>query len=289
MAGTVSAGAAGAIGLACGTPVIVGSSDGTTAMYGAGILDEGRAVLVCGTTDVLMTCSVTKPANPGRELCVNSGMMPDSYLVGGPLGLSGGSLQYFERLLQVKASQLESKIRNLSPGSDGLLLFPGLTGERSPYWQAHLSGALIGLKPDHRAEHILRAVIEGCALRILRLLKILAINDLHPHTLNTVGGGSRSDVWNQIRSDASGLVVQKMSVAEATCLGTALYWQTALDPSRTLREIAGGWIKVAKRFKPDPEHTRTYQKLAGLFEKHIESNSDLYKELDDFRQQVSTN
>ncbi len=283
MAGTLSAGAAGTLSLTCGVPVIVGSSDGTTAMYGAGILDEGRAVLVSGTTDVLMTCSAAPPTNPGRELCVNSGMLPDSYLVGGPLGLSGGSLQYFERLLQAKATQLESEIRDLPPGSDGLLLFPGLTGERSPYWQAHLSGALIGLIPDHRAEHILRAVMEGCALRISKLLKILAINNLHPRSLNTVGGGSRNDVWNQIRADASGLVVQKMSVAEATCLGTALFCQAALDQSRTLRDIAKDWIKTAKRFKPVSEHTMAYKRVSRLFENFLELNTEFYRRLNEVK------
>jgi len=288
MAGTVSAAAAAQLGLTAGTPVITGSSDGTTAMYGAGVLDEGTAVLVSGTTDVLMFCSRQAPRNPGQVLSVNSAMLPGAYLVGGPLGLSGGCLQYFEQLLQTSTAKLEKKITNLLPGSDGLLVLPGLTGERSPYWKEYLTGAIAGLTPNHKSEHFLRAVMEGCAFRILKLLDILSQNQLHPRTLNLVGGGANLDVWNQIRADISGLEIQKPLVTEATCLGTALFCMAGLDKSRTLPEISGTWIKFAKRFKPNPERTQIYKKLARLFENYIETNLKLYQELDKFKRHITT-
>ncbi len=281
IAGTVTTEAADKLNLTPGTPVINGSSDGTTAMYGAGILDEGNAVLVSGTTDVLMTGSNSPPANPGRELCTNSGMLPGTYLVGGPSGLSGGSLKYFEKLLQTSVSELERHIRQISPGSDGLLVFPGLTGERSPYWKAHWRGSLIGLNPGHRGEHILRAVMEGCALRNAKLLEILSNNGFRPRALNIVGGGSASDVWNQIRADACGLVVQKMTAAEATCLGTAIFCQSALDRSQPLEAIADNWIKVAKRYDPEPEQTKAYQQIATLFERYVDINSEFYRHMNE--------
>ena len=283
IAGTLCATAAGQLGLTGGTPVISGSSDGTTAMYGAGVLDAEKAVLVSGTTDVLMLCCMPQPRNPSHVLSVNSGMLPGTYLVGGPLGLAGGSLQYFEQLLQTSVARLEKKITALPPGSDGLLIFPGLTGERSPYWKEYLTGAITGLTPNHKSEHLLRAVMEGCALRVLKLLDILSQNRLPPRTLNIVGGGANIDVWNQIRSDVCGLEIHKLSVTEATCLGTALFCMAGLDKTRSLPEISGQWIKVAKRFRPNREHTRTYKKLARLFENYIETNTDLFQDLREFR------
>ncbi len=283
IAGRLSAAAAGNLELTGGTPVISGSSDGTTAMYGAGILADGKAVLVSGTTDVLMMCCRPAPRNPGHALSVNSGMLPGTYLVGGPLGLSGGSLQYFEQLLQTSAAELEKKIAALPPGSDGLLIFPGLTGERAPYWKEYLSGTITGLRPNHKSEHLLRAVMEGCALRTLQLLDILSQSGLRPRALNIVGGGANIDGWNQIRSDVFGLEIRKPAVTEATCLGTALFCMAALDNARSLPEISAAWLKVAQRFRPNPEHTRTYKKLARLFESHIETNTDVYRGLNEFR------
>ncbi|UCD80871.1 MAG: hypothetical protein JSW26_05420, partial [Desulfobacterales bacterium] len=273
VAGTVSTEAAGQLGLPAGIPVITGSSDGTTAMCGAGVLDEGTAVLVSGTTDVLMMCCASVPSAAGHALSINTGMLPETYLVGGPLGLSGGALQYFEHLLQTSVAAFEESVNALPPGSNGLLVLPGLTGERSPYWQASLTGGIIGLTPDHQSHHLLRAVMEGCALRILKLLDILSQNRLHPRKLNIVGGGANLDVWNQIRSDVSGLEVQKPSITEATCLGTAIFCKAALDKTRSLQDVSGEWIKVAKRYTPNPERTRTYKKLARLFENYIAANA----------------
>lgn len=283
IAGRLSAAAAAKLNLASGIPVIAGSSDGTTAMYGAGILADGTAVLVSGTTDVLMICCQPAPRNYSQTLSVNSGMLPGTFLIGGPLGWSGGSLNYFEQLLQTSAADLEKKIAGLTPGSDGLLIFPGLTGERAPYWKAYLSGTIIGLTPNHKSEHLLRAVMEGCALRTLKLLDVLSQNGYRPRALNIVGGGASSDAWNQIRADVFGLQIQKMAITEATCLGTALFCAAALDKSRSLPEIAAKWITVAKRYRPNPEKTRTYQKLARIFEEYIKTNLDLFRELSEFR------
>ena len=257
-------------------------------MYGAGVLDEGSAVLVSGTTDVLMMCSAMVPADPCHALSINSGMLPETYLVGGPLGLSGGVLQYFEQLLQTSVTELEESIAVLPPGSNGLLVLPGLTGERSPYWQEYLRGGIIGLTPQHKRRHLLRAVMEGCALRVLKLLAILSQNRLYPKNLNIVGGGANIDVWNQIRSDVSGLEVQKLATTEATCLGTAIFCKAGLDQTQSLQEVSCEWIKAAKRFTPDPERTRKYKKLARLFEDYIEATSDLYQGLNEFKQQVKT-
>jgi len=283
VAGTISNAAAGQSGLRAGTPVITGSSDGTTAMYGAGVLEEGSAVLVSGTTDVLMICTARAPADADHALSINSGMAPGSYLVGGPLGFSGGSLQYFEQLLQTSVTEQEESIAALPPGSNGLLVLPGLTGERSPYWQEYLSGAIIGLTPQHKRHHLLRAVMEGCALRVLKLLAILSQIRLHPQKLNIAGGGANIDVWNQIRSDATGLEVQKLASTEATCLGTAIFCKAGLDKTQSLQEISGKWIKVAKRFAPDPERTRAYKKLARLFESCLEANAGLFEGLKEFK------
>jgi sugar (pentulose or hexulose) kinase len=284
IAGFLTAAAATQLGLTGGTPVISGSSDGTTAMYGAGVLDDEKAVLVSGTTDVLMLCCRSVPPNPDHDLSVNSGMMPGTYLVGGPLGLSGGSLQYFEQMLQTSVAELKAKIGILPPGSDGLLVFPGLTGERAPYWKEYLTGAIIGLTQNHKSEHVLRAVMEGCALRILKLLDTFSRERLLPRTINVAGGGANIDVWNRIRADVTGLEFHKLSTTEATSLGTALFCMAALDQTRSLPEISKEWIKVAARYTPNPEHTRAYKKLARLYENHIEANKSVYQGLNEFRQ-----
>jgi len=281
MAGTVIKGG-GHSGLMPGTPVITGSTDGTTAMYGAGVLEKGNAALVSGTTDVLMQLSDTAIKDGSQTLNLNSGL-PNTFLVGGPLGASGGTLNHFETMLKTSAENLEIEIGKLPPGADGLLFFPGLTGERSPYWKEHLTGGVVGLTFAHKAPHILRAIMEGCALRLERLLVICANNGLHPHTLAVVGGGAKSHTWNQIRCDATGLKVIIPAVSEATCLGTALFCKSGIDTTAAPAEISRKWLTKEKCYIPRNRHTRIYRQLAAIFNDYIETNGDIYQRLSDFR------
>ncbi len=279
LAGKIKAEVGRKLGLPAGTPVISGTSDGTAAMYGAGVLEPGNAVLVSGTTDVLMYASRRAVQDDSCTLNINTGDAPHTFLVGGPLGASGGTLAHFEKMLHTRLDRLAERIRRLPPGSNGLLFFPGLTGERCPYWKEHVTGGLLGLNFSHGAEHVLRAIMEGCALRIVRMLGILARNGLGPRQLTIAGGGAASDGWNQIRCDATGLETRRPEVTEATCLGTAAFCTAALDPGRTLAEITGRWMNACRRYSPQPAGNAAYRELAKLFDDYIQRNEGIYRSL----------
>lgn len=279
LAGTITGEASRATGLKAGTPVIVGSSDGTTAMYGGGALQDGRAVLVSGTTDVMMMRTPSPPHDPSHALTVNTGMVSGSFLAGGALGLAGGTVQQMEKLLRTPMEDLEKEIENLPPGSQGLLFFPGLSGERAPYWRDSFTGGVIGLTMEHLAQHIFRAVMEGTAFRLLKLREIMRDNDLSPKALNVVGGCTRMDVWNQIRADVLGLEVNRLPVAEATLLGTALFCRAAVDSSKPLDELTAEWITGGKKYLPNADATNHYKKLFELFDRFVQNTSKIYEDL----------
>ncbi len=81
----------------------------------------------------------------------------------------------------------------------------------------------------------------------------------------------------------SGCRAAVVSITEATSLGTAIFCKAGLDKTRSLKEIAGEWIKVDKRFTPNKKHTRIYKELARLFEAQIKSNRDVYLGLNKLR------
>jgi len=277
--GFVTPAAARAAGLKQGTPVVSGSSDGMSAMYGGGVLNQGHAVLVSGTTDVLMMCAPDPPVDPSRTLTINSAMVPDVYLAGGAMGLSGGALKYIETLLNQSARALADEINRLNPGAEGLMFIPGLSGERAPYWQNRRGGAFIGLTLFHRAHHLLRAVMEGTAYRIRRLILAMQSCGLTPEVLNVVGGCAELDVWNQIRADVAGIEVQKPAVSEATILGTALFCMAGIHPDLSLTEVSQKWIKVRKRHLPNQTAAAIYERYADLFDMFMKDTKYIEKEL----------
>ena len=279
--GKITPAAAGKTGLTAGIPVVAGSSDGTTAMYGGGVLGKNAGVLVAGTTDVLMAANSEPVDDPHQVLSVNTAMVADLFLAGGAMGMSGGALTHFEKLLRTDLKQKEKEISRLSPGCEGLLALPGISGERAPYWLENSFGGLIGLRQDHGPEHVLRALMEGTAYRTARLLRIMAENGLEPACIRVVGGTAGSDVWNQIRSDVWGLPVERPETGEATLLGTAMFCQSALDPSKSLKKIAQKWIRIEQRYSPDPAAYARYRKLSKLFDEIMLKNAEFCDALKD--------
>jgi sugar (pentulose or hexulose) kinase len=264
VAGGLSTRVAAALGLRAGIPVVRGSSDGTTAMYGGGVLQDGTAVLMTGTTDVLMMACGRIPADPSHTLTVNSGMVPGVWLAGGAMGLSGGAIRYLEGLTGANARRLSRAIGRLSPGTDGLMVLPGLTGERSPFWVDGPTGGVLGLTLGHGPEHLLRAAMEGTACRLVHLLDRLRRCGVAPQRLHVAGGWADVEAWNRIRADATGLEARCLRAAEATLLGTAMYCRRAVD-GVPLKETSREWVTLDRPVQPRADQTARYRELADLF------------------------
>ncbi|MCK5674715.1 MAG: hypothetical protein KAH95_15150 [Spirochaetales bacterium] len=266
-------------GLTVGIPVINGSSDGTTAMYGGGILGQGKAVLVSGTTDVLMMKTEHLVNNKNSVLSINNGMVKSSYVVGGAMGMSGGTLNRISSLFNWNIKKIIGKVKDIKPGAEGLIFTPGLSGERAPYWNDSFTGSIVGLNHFHKPEHIVRALFEGISFRILRLLQVMNESSLFPESINVVGGGASIEILNQIRADVTGLPQTVLKDTEATSLGTAIFCRKGISGSLTLSEASADWIFPLEVYKPNAELHEVYLKQFMVFEKYINAATTIHNRL----------
>ena len=264
--GTVSAPAAGALGLKAGIPVVAGSSDGTTAMYGGGLHEPNKAVLVAGSTDVLMIPSGRYPLDRSMSLSINTGPDASTLLVGGATGYSGAALQRFEILMNRPFDSIATDLDQVPPGSEGLVVLPGLGGERAPYWRSGARGAMHGLTLAHGPEHLFKALIEGICFRIRRLLATLADAGLKAEAVNVVGGLGANRKINRIRADVTGVPMCPLAQSEATCVGTAMFCKSGLEGGGAMLAISRSWSLPAEAIDPDPVKTAVYDRLADAFE-----------------------
>ncbi|TVR02874.1 MAG: hypothetical protein EA403_08010 [Spirochaetaceae bacterium] len=263
---------AAAAGVPEGTPVVAGSSDGTTAMYGCGVL-SGELVAVCGTTDVLMQHLTQLPSEPSRALTVNSAMAGSGFLVGGATGSSGGMLAAVAALTGLELGECDAAAAQVQPGCEGLIAVPSLTGERAPYWHDSLRGGFIGLTEAHTREHLVRAVMEACAYRWRRLVSLLDDAGGGSRSIAVSGGGSTSTIWNQIRSDVVQRAVVRRCEPESTILGAAMFARAGVDPSVTLPELGRRWISDAETWTPRGETASVYADAFARFERIISSGA----------------
>ena len=288
VAGYIHDSVATELNLPKGLPVITGSSDGTTAIYGGGGLDRKIAVLVSGSTDVLMSYSKVYPVDPNCVLTINTGAYPGTFTVGGPLGFSGATLRYLSQIFRKDAKKLQRLVASLDLNAPILLFLPGLGGERAPFWMEHVTGGLLGLTLEHHPEHIYRAAMEGCALRLKKILMIMEQVGIRPRVLNVVGGGAKSDVWNQIRANVTGLEVRKLNVTEATSIGTAMFCYQALAKEGSLEEISLAWIKIKGRYRPEKKKVAYYGEMMSLFEQYLQRCAPLFESVERLRGQSPT-
>ncbi|NQT50601.1 L-fuculokinase, partial [bacterium] len=109
------------------------------------------------------------------------------------------------------------------PGAGGVTLIPSFVAGTGPTKRFNTLGTLLGLTINTERGQVYRAALEGlcCQLR-LGIEMLEKATGFQPKGIRLVGGGSKNDLWNQIRADVTGLPVTTIEQKEATVLGAAI-------------------------------------------------------------------
>lgn len=206
-------------------PVAAGSCDGSTAILGAGGVNEKTAVSVMGTTDVLFLVAKDWKAKENSGLIINPHVIPGYWLIGGPMGMYGGTVEWFRKSIMGESKSLDELNRlaaELEPGCFGLTVLPNLAGERTPYWNASCVGTLAGLTAEHRAEHIFRGILEANGYDCREILERAGRMGAECSGIIAIGGEASNNLWLSIKAAVTGLPVWRNEVTEATVAGSAM-------------------------------------------------------------------
>ena len=260
--GEVSKQAAQLMGLQEGTPVVVGSVDGSTGILGAGGLEPGTLVSVMGTTDTSFLVT-DRPLRDGTQsLVLNPHVVPERWLLGGPTGMYGGAVEWLQSTLLSKGKSLETltaEAEKLPRGSDGLFFFPTLAGERAPFWQPALRGTVVGIEAKHTPAHLLRGILEGNAYVLKHMVELMQASGGNISKVISIGGGAKNSLWLQIKAEVLGIPVVRTAVQEATARGSCLLAQMAL------KHTVHAELKVQQVFCGSPEAAGLYKDICGRY------------------------
>jgi len=286
--GEVTKEAAADFGLAAGTPIAAGCGDTAANALGAGIVKAGMVFDVAGTASVLAGCTETFVADvKNRALLTMRSVIPGlwhplAYIAGGGQALRwyrdnfynsnhGQTLQLGDEDLYGQMGQM---VDSVPPGSDGLFFSPHLGGRICPA-TPEMRGAWIGFSWGHTQAYFYRAILESVAYEYAYYLSILrdAIPDLKLTETRAVGGGARSQVWNQIKADVLGVPYQRLGRSEFGTWGAAMVAGKAVGIFLDLAEIASRHARPAgEPLTPNLENHELYQPLV---EKHIQLQQTL--------------
>jgi sugar (pentulose or hexulose) kinase len=289
IAGRISQEGAEATGLPQGIPVLTGASDGTVASLAAGIAEGGTAVNVTGTSDVLMIAADRPLLDSGRRTLLNPHPISEGWMVGGVMGTTGGALKWFvEKFCPDLTGPdryriLDQEAERAGTGAHGLIGLTGLSGERAPLWNPAARGVLFGLDLRHGRGEVARAILESVALMIREMVEVLEGMGVGVKRLQVVGGGAVSNLWNQIRADATGLSVARPELTEGTATGIALLTGLGMGWYADLAEAARRIAPVERVFEPNPLNRAFYDHLAGLRRSLYEGIRGPFQSLEEFR------
>jgi len=256
--GAVTRAAAEATGLARGTAVAVGPTDGVAAFYASGACRPGEASTVLGTTLVVKSVSTRLLLDPlGRVYCHRHAS--GRWLPG---GASNCGCAYAEKFFPgCDPGALAAKAQRFLPCE--VLLYPlAGRGERFPT-VAPEAERFLTREPRNEAEHF-AAYLQAVAF--VERWAYETVEELGGEWTGpafTSGGGSASDVWMQLRADVLGKETRRAS-APHSAFGSAV-----LAASRTLfegvDEAVARMVRMERRFEPAADRTRLYRELYGRF------------------------
>lgn len=272
-------------GLPAGTAVAVGNSDGPVAIPGLGIVNEDTAALILGTSSNLMFLCREKIMISGATAAAGKGWMPG--LFGYILGQSavGDIFEWFINNLvpyrYYKEAEedgvsifevLDRKVEKLKPGESGLLALDWFNGNRSILQNADLTGVLLGISLTTTPEEIYRALIEGTAFGMRKIITTVEESGITLNEIYACGGLSRkSPVIMQIFSDVLGLKIRVAASAQTVALGSAMTGAVAAGSENggydNITEAVKHMSKLKEKcYETNPENHTRYNELYRQYE-----------------------
>jgi xylulokinase len=285
--GEVTVEAAAATGLRTGTPVMAGTVDSPAAALEAGVTAPGIAVEMTGTSTVVIMPNdrgLTEPA-----LIALPHALPGIHLLLGAMVSSGGSLRWFRDQLGQPEAQaakeenadafdlLTRQAAQVGPGSDGVVFLPYMMGERSPLWHTNARGVFFGLSLATGKAALVRSILEGAAFALRHNVEVAGRAGAEVREMRSVGGCSRSDLWNQIKADVLGMPVLLPRTSVGSPFGAAIIAGMGAgafpDVQNSLSEI----IQIGRRFEPNPANHDKYSEIYHVFRniyEHLKGDFD---------------
>jgi xylulokinase len=276
-------------GIPAGTPVAAGAGDQTAASLGAGVVDPGQAFDSAGTASVFALCvdrwapDVANLTLMATHSVVRGVFIALAFINGGGLALRWFRDSVAREFARDPAAyeKLDRLAAEVEPGSGELLWMPHIQGRVLPP-QPHVRGGWVGLTSGHTLGHMFRAILEGIAYEYAEWARLAAqAGGGEPTEARVLGGGARSELWNQIKADVLGIDWVPTVRQECGVLGDALMAATATDhiAVENMAAAAKSWQETAEPVHPDPRRHRRYGEMLAAYRELAEMAGPIFERL----------
>lgn len=286
---TISPEVAQEVGLSEKTIVCTGALDQAAGAIGVGNISEGifsenigAALAVCAPINEHML-------DPNAVMPLHYFAIPDTYMfhsftTGGMVfrwfrDTFGRSEKNVAELMQEDAYEVLTKeAQNAPPGSEGLIILPHLTGSMAPDVNPSAKGVYYGFTLKHDKPHFVRAILESIGYLIRRNIEALSEIGLKVDEIRSLGGGARSEVWNQIKANITGKPLVTLQCKEAASLGAAILASKAIGFYDDIEKAVNELVNKEEKYLPNPDNKEIYDSSYQAYKKLFSDLSEMFDE-----------
>lgn len=274
-----------ATGLPAGIPVGCGTVDAFSGLIGSGGQDAGDICDISGTSEIIGLIRAAPAAPFEGFLCYP--LVNDASVVFGVTRAAGDSIDWYIRRI-ARTDDVATWFRDFeerqrdAQSSDAapVLFWPYLDGERSPLWNADLRGMFVGLDMTSDADTMARAVFEGIAMSVRHNIELLSERTgTMPKRMWVGGGTARSQFFNQIKADVTGLDVYMSREYNSTVRGARAMMDVALGRQPDVLTAVRTLIGTPRVIRPRDEWCRYYDRLMDVYRRVPELMTPIHASL----------
>lgn len=259
-AGEIGSAGARETGLKKGTPVAVGAVDALSEAVSVGATRPGDLMIMYGSTTFFILV-LDRPA-PDRRVWTTAGAFPGQYALAAGMATTGSLTRWMRDQFARELPEGEAYARlfeaaaNVPAGSEGLVMLPYFSGERTPINDPDARGVIAGLTLSHTREHLFRAALESVAYGIRHNLETFREMGARIERIVAVGGGTQGGLWTQIVSDVTG----EAQLLPRTTVGAS--YGDAFLAGRAAGVLEAGalseWVRAERTVRPSGSSRSVY-------------------------------
>jgi len=290
--GEVTEEAARDTGLAPGIPVVAGGGDRGCEVLGSGVLDPDKVEESTGTGSTTATTIDAPIVDPEMRVVATVHVIRGKWSIEAGMSTAGAVLRWFrdqftqgERMLAGLTRRrayeyLDMEAEYIPPGSNGLIVVPFFAGARSPRWKPKAKGLIFGLTVYHTRAHVFRALMEGIAYEIRKILEVLEELGVKSREIRLLGGGGKTPTWARIKADVTGRKAVLLEFLDAALIGDAILAGVGAGILDGYKDGVQRFVRIRDVIEPNPQYVQIYDKYYRLYERLVNVIDTFYEDVD---------
>ena len=291
--------AAEELGLVEGIAVFGGGGDSSMIGVGAGSVSMGDTHIYCGTSGWVITVTDKQLVDAGAMIAAITSAMEGRFNYFAEMETAGKCLAWvkdhlaldeiniylekhditegFEAKYSSLYDYMTETIKDVPPGSGGVIFTPWLHGNRCPFEDPLSTSMFFGINLSTGKTELIHAVLEGVFYHLRWMLECQDKKLKTSNTIRFVGGLAQSPVACQMLCDILGRPIETVDdPKDVGSVGAAMVAAVGLGLADSLEKVKD-FVPANACYTPNETNHKLYEKYYQAFKKLYKNNKEIYK------------